>query len=175
MSVHIIIDGYNLIRQSQTLSDFDHQDIEWGRNKLIESLASYKKMRGHKITVVFDGRESTLFNNQREKIKGVWVLFSRKDETADIVIKQLACKEKEKAVVVSSDREIIDYSESQGAATISSPEFETKLALANSGEGHYYMEPEEEDYGWKPTTKKKGPKRRLSKKERKNKKKIRKL
>jgi len=54
MSFHIIIDGYNLIRQSCTLAAFDQKDLQLGREVLLDKLAAYKKIKHHKITVVFD-------------------------------------------------------------------------------------------------------------------------
>ena len=54
MPIHIIIDGYNLIRRSKKLSAFDVQDIQLGREALIDMLATYKKIKAHRITVVFD-------------------------------------------------------------------------------------------------------------------------
>ncbi len=38
MPIHIIIDGYNLIRQSSALSVLDNQDIQLGREALIDQL-----------------------------------------------------------------------------------------------------------------------------------------
>jgi len=55
LSIHIIIDGYNLIRQSNSLSILDMQDIQLGREALVDMLAAYKKVKPHRITVVFDG------------------------------------------------------------------------------------------------------------------------
>jgi predicted RNA-binding protein with PIN domain len=44
MSVHIVIDGYNLIRQSPTLSAIEHRSLEEGREALLQRLVSYKKV-----------------------------------------------------------------------------------------------------------------------------------
>jgi len=75
--------------------------------------------------------------------------------------------------VVSSDRDITAFAQSRGAAIIDSPAFEQKLLLA----GYLEMKglEEEPDAGGKPTTRKKGPRRRLSKKARRSRAKIRKL
>jgi len=173
MSLHIIIDGYNLIRQSTALSDLDRQDIQLGREALLNMLAAYKKIKRHKITVVFDGTNAPFLSRRINKIKGVEIRFSRIGELADTVIKRMAATEREKALVVSSDLEIVNAVASQGASTISSPMFEEKLAMAE------YMSAKgvdrENKGGWIPTTKKKGPSRRLSKRERKNRLKIKKL
>ena len=67
MSLHIIIDGYNLIRQSKKLGDLDLQDIRLGRDALVEMLAMYKKFKAHRITVVFDGTGSCPSYPQRDR------------------------------------------------------------------------------------------------------------
>ena len=46
MSIHIIIDGYNLIRQSNRLSILDLQDIQLGRDALVDMLAAYNQKKG---------------------------------------------------------------------------------------------------------------------------------
>ncbi len=171
MSTHIIIDGYNLVRRSTTLSRFDDIDIQQGREALIELLVQYKKMKGHRITVVFDGTNAPSFFQKGDRIKGIEVLFSKSGETADRVIKNMASREKEKAVVVSSDREILDYVNSKGSASLSSEKFESMISMA----AHMDHDPDDEYTGWVPTTKKKGPSRRLSKKDRKIRKKTIKL
>jgi len=48
----ILIDGYNLIRQSDILRNYERQSLEAGRRALISKLIEYEKRRGHKITVV---------------------------------------------------------------------------------------------------------------------------
>ncbi len=173
MPIHIIIDGYNLIRQSPDLSRLDRHDLQAGREALIDLLARYKKIKAHKITVVFDGTRAPGFAPQRDRHKGIAVVFSRRGETADNVIKNMAAREREGVLVVSSDRDVTAFAQSRGAAIIESPAFEQKLMLVA------YLETkgldEEPDTGWKPTTRKKGPRRRLSKKARRSKAKIRKL
>jgi predicted RNA-binding protein with PIN domain len=176
MAIHIIIDGYNMIRQSPVLSDLERIELQNGREALIDWLAVYKRIRPHKITVVFDGSNAPALSVKRDFIKGIAIRFSRSGETADAVIKRMARKEKAQAMVVSSDREIIEVAKSHGAATISSPEFEEKLVMAEYMFTKGLAPDEEEDgTGWKPSTKKRGPRRRLSKQMRRNKLKISKL
>ncbi len=174
MALHIIIDGYNLIRQSNTLSVLDQQDLQMGREALINALASYKRIKGHRITVVFDGTDAEIFSQTKDQIKGIDIRFSRIGEQADAVVKKLAAQLREKALVVSSDREIADFALSKGATPISSTEFEERLIMAT------YLETKgtddiHEESGWNPTTRKKGPQRRVSKKDRRRKIKLRKL
>ena len=85
----------------------------------------------------------------------------------------MAAAEKQKALVVSSDRDIVRSASSSNAATINANDFENKLILASRMDG---LELDRDDYhGWTPTTKKKGPSRRLSKRQRRNRAKARKL
>jgi len=173
MSIHIIIDGYNLIRQAHSFSDLDRQDIQLGREALLDTLSAYQRIKPHKITVVFDGTNAPVLSQNRMQVKGIKVKFSRTGESADSVIKRMASREREKALVVSSDLDIVDFAASRGAATISSPEFEEKIIQAT------YMDKKgtvDKDEDWRTaTTRKKGPSRRLSKRKRRNRIKINKL
>ncbi|MGB5158894.1 NYN domain-containing protein [Desulfobacterium sp. N47] len=166
MSLHIIIDGYNLIRQSSPLSSIEHKDIRLGRNALIDLLAAYKRIKPHKITVVFDGANAPQFLSERERVKGINVIYSQYPDSADTLIKGLASDYREKALIVSSDTDIIRFAESKGAATISSPLFENKINLAS--DFSITDNDEDEDRQWQATTKKKGPGKRLSKRMRRN-------
>ena len=42
MSVHLIIDGFNIIRKSPELLSKESQDLRWGREALLEKLAAYR-------------------------------------------------------------------------------------------------------------------------------------
>ncbi|MDP7354219.1 MAG: NYN domain-containing protein [Desulfobacterales bacterium] len=173
MSLHIIIDGYNLIRQSAFLSAFEQLDMQKGRERLLSLLSEYKKIKHYSITVVFDGANAPPSSPRTDHFVGIGVKFSQSGESADDVIKRMATEEREQALVVSSDQEVVNFAFAQGAATISSSMFEEKMALAayiktDAGD-------EDEDAGWTPTTKKRGPRRRLSKRLRRSKTKIQKL
>ena len=173
MSIHIIIDGYNLIRQSNSFSDLDRHDIQLGREALLDTLAAYQRIKRHKITVVFDGTKAPYFSLHENRVKGIRVKFSRKGESADSLIKRMVDREREKALVVSSDLDVVNFAAIKRAATIRSSDFEEKIEMA------VYMDTKgverEDQGGWIPTTKKKGPSRRLSKRKRRNRIKTRKL
>ncbi|NVM23491.1 MAG: NYN domain-containing protein [Desulfobacterales bacterium] len=175
MSLHIVIDGYNLIHQSKSLGLFERQSLQDGRETLIERLALYRKVKHHPITVVFDGADAGNGMAARERRKGIYVVFSRPNESADSVIKRLVSRERERAVVVTSDKEIADFAAEHGAATIGSLEFENKMKTATLADLTLPGISEEEHPGWTPTTKKKGPSRRPPKRERKSRFKTRKL
>jgi len=168
MSVHIVIDGYNLIRQSTTLNLIEHDhSLEEGRQALLERLVSYRKMKHHPMTVVFDGTNADNFMVARSRRRGIHVLFSRRGELADSVIKRIVMRERERAIVVSSDREIADFAAQHGAGAIDCTEFERKMEMATYPDMDQTDSAEIEE-GWKPTTKKKGPSRRTPKRQRKS-------
>ncbi len=162
-----------MIRQSPDLRRFELRDLAEGRDELLRRLAEYKKMRPHRMTVVFDGAGSPLPVGERDRVSGIEVRFSRGGQSADAVIRRMAAREREKALVVSSDRGIVDFAAARGAAVIDSPAFEERVELAlhlgQKGGGEAPAE------GWTPTTRKKGPRRRLPKRQRRNRQKIRKL
>jgi predicted RNA-binding protein with PIN domain len=174
MALHIIVDGYNLIRNSPALEALERQDIQLGREALVEILAVYKKVKRHKITVVFDGADAPVFSQSHDRVKGITVRFSRSGETADDVIKRMAAHEREKALIVSSDREIVAAAAACLAATIGTAEFEQKLLMAGVDGGGGSQE--DNDAGVRPfSTQKKGPRRRAPKSRRRNRRRIDKL
>jgi predicted RNA-binding protein with PIN domain len=175
MSLHILIDGYNLIRQSEGLAAMERASLQEGREALLERLASYKRIKHHPITVVFDGTHAHAPLQGRTRYKGINVIFSRPGELADTVIKRLVTRERERAVVVSSDKEIADFATVHGSVTMDSVAFENKMQWATQ------VDPTPGDFsqgdlpGWTPTTKKKGPSRRPPKQKRKSRSRTRKL
>jgi uncharacterized protein len=161
MTIHIIIDGYNLIRRSPTLSRLDRQEIALGREALVARLAAYRTLKPHRITVVFDGAQAPASAAARDQVKGIRIVFSRDGELADAVIVRMARQEREKAIVVSSDAAVARAAESCGAATLDASEFEARVAMAAALEGADL--PEEEGAARRISTRKKGAGKRLSK------------
>ena len=89
MALHIIVDGYNAIRRSPDLRQMDRENLQSGREALVDRLAAYKRLKGHKITVVFDGNETAALLDSRDREKGILIRFSRREDTADAVIKRM--------------------------------------------------------------------------------------
>lgn len=170
--MHILIDGYNLIRQSATLRQFDRSSLEAGRSALLQSLAAYRRRTGHLVTVVFDAREGGYLTEERDRYGGVHCLYSRRGETADDLIKRMIEGRKEEYVLVTSDRAIVDYASRRGVAAVASPVFDLRLqrvetARSSDGPGEKHKLDEEEIPGGHPAgTKKKGPSRRPSRRQR---------
>ena len=176
MAVHIIIDGYNFIRQSMASRFLDTRDLQAEREVLIDSLIDYRRRKRHAVTVVFDGTRAPSGLTRKDEVRGVEIVFSAAGQTADTVIKRLAAREKEKALVVSSDRDISDFAVAQGATVIPSEVFENKLYSAPEETTEAVVMEDEEEHPVPPvTTRKKGPRFRLSRKQRQVRKKTKKL
>jgi hypothetical protein len=172
--LHIIIDGYNFIRQSAELAGLDRQDLQWGRDALVDLLAAYKKLKPHKITIVFDGTAEPALYGDRDRAKGIDIRFSKGGQSADDLILEMAQRERAKALVVSSDREVMNAAEAAGATPVTSADFDERVSMARYMALKGGGEPTESS-GWVPTTRKKGPRRRLSKRRRQARSRARKL
>lgn len=127
MPVHIIIDGYNLIRNYPPLSRVEAFEFSKGRESLLEWLSDYRRGNNNPITVIFDGGKGGGIAEERDIFKGIKIRYSRLGQTADEIIKQLSIKEREKALVVTSDLELSTYCRSQKAGVIRSEDFAIKI------------------------------------------------
>jgi hypothetical protein len=94
----------------------------------------------------------------------VEIIYSRLGEKADEVIKRLIGEGGGEIMVVTSDRGISDFAERRGKTAMASPAFESLIGRVAAGSPP--EAPEEEEDGDRAGAKKKGPSRRLSKRER---------
>ena len=175
--MHILIDGYNLIRQSVDLRRFERQSLEAGRKALIDWLALYRRRKGHSITVVFDGWVNGQPQEERDYCAGIHIIYSSRGVKADDVLKRITASTDEEILMVSSDREIASYATRRGKATLSSLEFESivnKLLAAPVDYESPDPKDEDEEEDDHPVNKK-GPARKLSRAQRQAQAKIKKL
>lgn len=170
----ILIDGYNVIRQSDNLRRYERKSLEAGRQALIKKLVEYEKKKNHQITVVFDGGKSDWLDEGRDREGKINIIYSRFGERADDVIKRLAAKAAGDVVVVSSDREISSFVAQLGKTPLTSPEFEMIINNALSAPARPIRQTQDNVVHEKQI-KKKGPARRLPRAKRKAQTKIDKL
>ncbi|MEK7822702.1 MAG: NYN domain-containing protein, partial [Nitrospirota bacterium] len=104
---YILIDGYNLI-------GIAHKDLEKARNDIIEKLCRYSELKGHNITLVFDGWKGGQGMETKMRIDNVNIIYSRLGEKADFVIKKILSEDIKPWIVISSDREISDFAGKKG-------------------------------------------------------------
>ena len=127
----ILIDGYNLIRQTEGLAQQEYRKgLEAGREALIRRLSAFRRATGDVIMVVFDGDDG--FDNMPRSYKkmGVTVIFSQPPQTADdVIISRVQRSHGKKSLrIVSSDRAIVQSAKQHKIETISSEAFACKMA-----------------------------------------------
>jgi predicted RNA-binding protein with PIN domain len=121
--VHLVADGYNVTKRG-----FGEMSLEQQRKRLITGLGGLAAQTGAEVTVVFDGAER--MHGLPPAPRGVRVLFSRKGETADDLIRRLVRAEPagRPVVVVSSDREVADGVRRHGAYPLGADSLLRRLA-----------------------------------------------
>jgi hypothetical protein len=143
--------------------------LEAGRKALIHLLAGYRKTRGHRITVVFDGWLGGLPQEERDREAGIDIIYSRRGEKADEVIKRLARQHADETLVVTSDRPVMDAAIRAGVTAVPSREFEDRIRQSRSAPAQDPATPDKDNDDDNPSsrgTKKKGPSRKSSRRDR---------
>ena len=143
MPPHLLIDGYNYIGRTPLAGMFGPSGSEKARDYLLDQLVDYRNEKRLEITVVFDAYAGPHFSRSRTNYKGIEVIYSGRDETADDVISQLIRTRPAGLVVVSSDRALIDEAKRHGvvfmvpgrleAALTGEPEQEAVHGTARKG------------------------------------------
>jgi len=131
------------------------------RERLVNILIAYKKIKGHDITVVFDGWKSGGQREEFQGIGGIKIIYSRLGEKADLVIKRTISRDKDEWIVVSSDRDIMGHAWASGSVPVSSDRFLSIIENTERISAGEYDLIEEESEG----SQGKGRSRTLSKKE----------
>jgi predicted RNA-binding protein with PIN domain len=120
-----LIDGYNLIRGDADLRVHEAESLEAGRRALLRLVGAAARASGDAFTVVFDGSRAPGGGGAPGRVE---VVFSRGPETADAVLGRLACRWREAAVVVSSDREVQRVARRAGSTAVTAERFLAALA-----------------------------------------------
>jgi predicted RNA-binding protein with PIN domain len=157
--MHLLIDGYNLLHVNRSLTQLNGIQLQWERDRLIHQLSTYQKLKPCDITVVFDGWQGGWSTEKRERKKGIDLIFSKLGEKADEVIKRLVKEKGSGIIVITSDREVSKFAEKMDVAVISSGQFKEKMEQSEFNVDKIIEE------GEGGSLKRKGPSRKLSKKE----------
>lgn len=117
----LIIDGYNLLRAVQNLTEqsFNITDVQ-----LCSILSEYLYRIKKKGSIVFDGtgpRDKTAFNN----LYNLEVIFSGSSREADDIIEKLVLEDTapKRLIVVSSDRRVKTAANKRKATAVDSIDF----------------------------------------------------
>jgi predicted RNA-binding protein with PIN domain len=122
---HLIVDGYNVTKRG-----FGEVSLEQQRSRLVNGIGGIAAQTRVEVTVVFDGAERVV--GLPPAPRGVRVLFSRKGETADELIRRVVRAEPagRPLVVISSDREVADGVRRHGAYPLGADALLRRLARA---------------------------------------------
>ncbi len=130
MSLHYIIDGYNVIKQVDFLTGRKLQDGREGLVRFIERYHPHGSVK-NEVTLVFDGKPQISSPAMNTSVR---VIFSQ-HESADDKIKYIVehSRNPKRIVVVSDDKQIIFYCRSLGAQIKSVKEFLVKEISRHKG------------------------------------------
>lgn len=115
-----LLDGYNVIRRDAELRDRETERLEAGRTALLALVAGVARAVHDEFVVVFDGAHRHAGPPSPGRVQ---IVFSRPPETADDVLRRLAATHREGAVVVTSDRAVLDAARRAGAVGVTAEAF----------------------------------------------------
>ena len=123
MSLHFLIDGYNVINRCNLFKD--SSILQESREALLRMIKD-NRLTGssnNRVTVVFDGKNAGVLK-KKMKVGLIDVIFSQ-NESADETIKKMvvSCRNPKQMVLVSDDKSIILAVRMHGAKVISVNEF----------------------------------------------------
>lgn len=120
----VIVDGNNVIGQEPGW----HRDRPGARERLLERLAAYARVRRARVTVVFDGAPDRNAPDG-SAFRGVRVLYAQPGSDADTRIESLveSSPDRRGITVVTSDRRLASDVRSLGATVVRSGEFRKQL------------------------------------------------
>ncbi len=160
----IAIDGYNFIKHSPGLRKLEQISLQKAREGLIDQLARYKRQKGHTIMVVFDGDQKESIMGNRDRSQGIEIVFSKRGEQADDVLKRLSGAKREGILIVTSDLAVARFAEKKGSMAIPVSDFAQKIDRAQPVP--FKDTPQEIFQNQSVAPKKRGPSHRLSKSKR---------
>ncbi|MEI7998449.1 MAG: NYN domain-containing protein [Candidatus Omnitrophota bacterium] len=125
MSLHFLLDGYNIIKQTSSLSQ---GTLESQRQALLNwiNITSPQGSIQNDVTIVFDGKHDVFGSHCASSVR---VIFTR-GESADDLIKRIIedSPTKRTWVVVSDDKDIKLYVRALGANVLTVKEFTVSLS-----------------------------------------------
>jgi predicted RNA-binding protein with PIN domain len=118
MSLHYILDGYNILKQIPAFAD---EKLCSGRSSFIQFLKNSAKLKKQRCSIVFDGYEDS-----QQEVRGEnFEIFFSKQISADDKIKSFVERSSapRQIVVVTDDKEIRFFVRNLGAKILSVSEF----------------------------------------------------
>jgi uncharacterized protein len=130
MGCDILVDGYNVIKNSVMFQLLEQKSLATARDVLIQQLKNRYRQSDCRVTVVFDGDRP---REQESHDDHIHIIFSRYGETADSVILRLAAQSRlaEREVqVYSDDTEVKEGSVTSGGSAYTAEQLTGQLNVA---------------------------------------------
>ncbi len=133
MAEYLIVDGYNIINTWGMLEDGSKTSFEEARDRLIDIMHNYKGYTGYDIIVVFDAYQTQSKQRTIEKNGNITVVYTKKNESADVYIERFVNDTMEKAPrktriwVATSDHLQQTIASSKGALIVSAMELKADV------------------------------------------------
>ena len=85
---YLFVDGYNIINSWERLKNIGKEDLEEARDVLIDIMTEYKHYSGIEIIIVFDAHLVKGNSGTEQNHKGIRVVYTKENETADHFIER---------------------------------------------------------------------------------------
>lgn len=120
--MNIFIDAYNLLKQLHGVTQVSAQQKE----RFMDQLNQFARAKGHAIYLVYDG--GSLSRPESEHVGVLTIIHSGYKLSADDVIKQkMLHYASEHTLLVSDDRQLCDYLAAAGFAALGTADFYTLM------------------------------------------------
>lgn len=162
-----LIDGYNFIRTSKRFGGWEAESPQEGREAALRWLGEFAQLTEEVLWVIFDAYSRLAKERANKNQYGLQIIESRGSYTADEEIVELARERGESAIVISSDREVLENAKKAGAGILTSQEFEREVAkiltVQNNlfQEEHFYSNHRNKGTAFRPPKEKKKAYQRL--------------
>lgn len=126
---YLFVDGYNIINDWEVLKKKAKISLEESRLELLDILSEYHHYSGIEIIVVFDAYMVKGNNGNVEEFKGIKVVYTKENETADHFIEREldSIGRIKKVRVATSDKIEQQIILSRGGTRISARELEVEI------------------------------------------------
>ena len=133
---YLLVDGYNMIFSWESLRRVAEESIDSAREALTRMMINYRAARNVTLILVFDAYKVTGGAERVDNTGGVYIVYTRESEIADVFIERavqkLSSKKRNVRVVTSDGMEQLIVL-GRGALRVPAPAFEKEVELTNDG------------------------------------------
>ena len=133
MSLHYLLDGYNILKQMAAFRDLPLEDGRHGFLRWIENMRPQGSVN-NPVTVVFDGHPDHFGATPQGRIRVIFSDGCSADDTIKRMVEEDA--DPKNCVVVSNDKDIYIYARSLGAQVMSVSAFTSNKSFTTKAQQH---------------------------------------